>query len=447
MAFNKQYLIKEIQEQFLEDDGRRPWIVAFSGGKDSTTLLMLVWEAISGLNEIERKVRPIYVICNNTLVENPQVLKFVNAQLRIIQQRATEQGFPIVVEHTTPRLDDSFWVNLIGRGYPAPNNIFRWCTERLKISPTTQYIKEKVAQYGEAIILIGTRTDESSSRSASIRKHSIKGERLSKHPLPNAMAYAPIKDMTTKEVWSFLEFTKNPWTGDKNNELRTLYLNGSGGDCPIVMDVQTPSCGNSRFGCWVCTVVKRDRSMEALIDNGEDWMVTLMQVRDFLYETIDRSNEGYDADKYRMPIRRNKAEGVGPYWPKYRYEILVMVLKAQKAATIQDPTNQLISLQELSAIQIVWNRDHIYEYSVGDAYRAVFGDTVEFEDRSLEVDNERKLLRDICNDNPNDELLIQRLLSAQKNKGLLLRKHGLQNDIENILQEHVRPTFTKFENY
>ncbi|MDX5345742.1 MAG: DNA phosphorothioation system sulfurtransferase DndC, partial [Hymenobacteraceae bacterium] len=156
MAFNKRVLIAEIKEQYLEEDDGRPWIVAFSGGKDSTTLLMLVWEAMLDLNEVERKARTVYVICNNTLVENPQVLTFVNKQLDRIRESALEQGLPVIVDHTTPRLDDSFWVNLVGRGYPAPNNVFRWCTERLKISPTTQYIKEKISEHGEAIILLGT---------------------------------------------------------------------------------------------------------------------------------------------------------------------------------------------------------------------------------------------------------------------------------------------------
>ena len=447
MAFNKQELVSEICEQYLEEDGGRPWIVAFSGGKDSTTLLMLVWEALKRLTPIERKKRPVYVICNNTLVENPSVLKFVNKQLSAITEKAVEQELPIYVHHTVPRLDDSFWVNLIGRGYPAPNNMFRWCTERLKISPTTQYIKEKIADHGEVIILIGTRSDESSSRAASIKRHEVKGERLRNHPLPNAKAYAPIKDMTTSEVWTYLEMNKNPWTSDRNHELRTLYLNGSGGDCPIVMDTQTPSCGNSRFGCWVCTVVKRDRSMEALIDNGQDWMIPLMQVRDFLYETIDRQNEEYSPEKYRMPIRRNKSDGIGPYWPKYRYQILKMVLEAQKVASRESSDNQLITLQELSAIQILWNRDYIYEYSVSDAYQEVFGESFDFGHMALDIDNEKELLKQVCAANPDDVKLISRLLDAQKNKGLLLKKIGLQNDLESILQEHVRPTFTSFDNY
>lgn len=447
MAFNKKELISEIKAQFLEDDNRRPWIVAFSGGKDSTALLMLVWEAIAQLNEVERKTRQVYVICNNTLVENPRVLQFVNKQLNAVQQKSLELGMPLKVDQTTPQLENSFWVNLIGKGYPAPNNMFRWCTERLKISPTTQYIKDKISDYGEAVILIGTRSDESSARAASIKKHTIKGERLRNHPLPNAKAYAPIKDMTTDEIWTYLQLTPNPWMGDRNKELVTLYRDGNGGDCPIVMDIKTPSCGNSRFGCWVCTVVKRDRSMEALVDNGEEWMRPLIAIRDFLYKTIDRERENYVAEEYRMPMRRNKAEGIGPYWPKWRYHILKMVLDAQKVATQVDESNQLISLQELAAIQVIWNRDYIYEYSVSEAYQGVYGETVSFGQKVLDTDDEKKLLKEVCNGNDTDVMLINQLLKAQKTKGLMVKKSGLQNDIENILQEAVRPTFTNFEQY
>src|SRR5690606_37971293 len=107
MAFNKKELIEEIKEQFLEDDNRRPWIVAFSGGKDSTAMLMLVWEAIAQLNDIERKTREVYVICNNTLVENPRVLQFVNNHLRKIQEKSIELGLPFKVDHTTPQLENS----------------------------------------------------------------------------------------------------------------------------------------------------------------------------------------------------------------------------------------------------------------------------------------------------------------------------------------------------
>ena len=145
MAFNYADLKEDVKEQYLEEDGNRPWIVAFSGGKDSTMLLQIVWYALQELPR-ELLTRPIYVICNNTLVENPRILEFVDRQLKAIAKASVDQGLPIVVDQTTPQLEDSFWVNLIGKGYPAPNSMFRWCTERLKIRPTTLYIQNKISE-------------------------------------------------------------------------------------------------------------------------------------------------------------------------------------------------------------------------------------------------------------------------------------------------------------
>jgi hypothetical protein len=43
------------------------------------------------------------------------------------------------------------------------------------------------------------------------------------------------------------------------------YASASNGECPIQIDTSTPSCGNSRFGCWPCTVVDRDKASEGLL--------------------------------------------------------------------------------------------------------------------------------------------------------------------------------------
>ena len=458
MAFNHKELLKEIQDQYLENDDNRAWIIAFSGGKDSTTLLQLVWYAPERLQQDEPKrfegyPRPIHVICNNTLVENPQILKFVEKQLEAIQKAAAEQGLPFSVTQTTPKLEDSFWINLIGKGYPAPNNMFRWCTERLKISPTTKFIQDKISTYGEVIILLGTRSDESSTRAASIKRHEVKGSRLRNHVLPNAKVYDPIKDMTTDEVWMYLQQITNPWTKEKNKELVTLYLNGSGGDCPLVMDISTPSCGNSRFGCWVCTVVNRDKSMEALISNGEDWMIPLMQIRDFLSDTINRDHPEYAPEKYRMSVRRNGAKTLsedgeiihcGPYWPAVRKYILEELLKAQKIVQKHEADMKLISFQELVGIQVQWHRDFIFEYSVAEIYNKIFETSIVFEDEDDHSRIERETLQESCKTNPKDIRLIQNLLKAQRNKTLLIKKIGLQNDLEAILDENIDPKFTTY---
>jgi DNA sulfur modification protein DndC len=208
-----------------------------------------------------------------------------------------------MLKKTSPKLEDTFWVNLIGRGYPAPTSTFRWCTERLKINPTTRYIVDTLSEEGEAIILLGTRSDESSNGARSIKKHQRGTSRLRKHLLPNTFVYAPIKVVAIEELWQYLLQVPPPW-GDSNRKLITLYNNATGGDCPLVLDTSTPSCGQSRFGCWVCTVVKRDKSMDALIDNGEDWMEPLQDIRDILIE--------YRKPEYRETHRRNKMEGPGP---------------------------------------------------------------------------------------------------------------------------------------
>ena len=440
-------IINEITEQYLEEDNNRPWIIAFSGGKDSTLMLQLAWQALQTIPS-ELRNRKVYVICNNTLVENPSVIKYVDEILEKIQKGAVEQGMPITVDQTTPQLENTFWVNLIGKGYPAPNNMFRWCTERLKISPTTKYITDRISQHGEAVILIGTRSDESISRAKSIKKHEVKGTRLRAHPLPNANSYAPIKDVTTDELWEYLLQVKSPWGGD-NRKLIAMYNNASGGDCPLVIDIKTPSCGNSRFGCWVCTVVKRDKSMEAMIDNGDDWLIPLMEIRDFMVSTIDRSDpEKYKeiSRKYRMPLRRNKSNGVmndsnvGPYRPWVRHKILEQVLKAQKIIQETEPEQQLITHQELVAIQVLWNRDFIFKYNISDMYNEIYNKEVSFSNEK--IIEEKKILESVCKENPEDFELINNLLQAQKNKVLLVSKTGLQSDIDDLLEEQVDPTFT-----
>lgn len=169
MAMNIKFIEGEIIDQYLYDqNSTRPWIIGFSGGKGSTMLLQLVWSAVSKIEGFLRK-RKIYVICNDTLVENPKIVQNINSTLAKIQKAAAEQDLRIFVHQTTHRLEDTFWVKLIGKGYPAPNNTFRWCTDRLKINPTTQFILDKVNEKGEAVILLGTRSDESASRAKSIK--------------------------------------------------------------------------------------------------------------------------------------------------------------------------------------------------------------------------------------------------------------------------------------
>ena len=339
-------LLSEIREVYLGD--AIPWVIGFSGGKDSTTVLQMVFYALSELPK--RKLsKEIHVLSNDTLVENPAIVKRVNEQLKKIEVYGKSKLFNhkpqlFNVVRVTPKLEDTFWVNLIGKGYPSPNRWFRWCTERMKIAPTSNYIQTTVSKYGRAIIVLGTRKAESPNRAAAMENYN-NGERLRKHTLPNAFVYAPIADLSNNEVWSYLLQCPNPWDGS-NRKLLALYKNAcSGGECPFVIETGTQSCGNSRFGCWVCTVVARDRSMENFIDNGDSWMEELLDFRNWLCEIRQQTNQ-------YMPRRFESNAKFGPFLIRTRQEILDKLLKMQKHSPVE-----LITKNEIDYIHALLKKE------------------------------------------------------------------------------------------
>lgn len=430
-----QAVIDDIADQYLEKDRyNRPWIIGFSGGKDSTVLLTLTWLAMRQLqNKGKELTRNVYVVCNDTMVENPVIEEYVLKVLKKINEAVVEQNLPIKVFKTLPELEDSFWCLVIGKGYPVPNNAFRFCTEKMKIKPTSTFIEDKVASDGEAIVLIGTRRDESAQRARSIEKHEIKGHRLSKHPLnPNTYTYAPIKDLMLEEIWWIIQMIPSPW-GFDNNILFNIYKDASADDyeCPTMMtSTKQPSCGQSRFGCWVCTVVVEDKSMTALINNGVKWMKPLLDFRNRLVENRNKS-------EYRRDRRRNNQRAVddtghnqGNYTIEYRQQILKELLEVQKSTQQHRGSIELITQQELIAIQILWYRDGYFTPTVNDIYNNVYGYDIPNDQIPLD---ERILLEKSCKEESHYQL-IQELLALQKSKNLMMRKYGLQNDIEHQLE-------------
>ena len=273
-------VITKIMEEVvsLYEADQIPWVIGYSGGKDSTAVLQLVWLALANL-PAEKCTKPVYVISTDTLVENPVVALWVSKSLERMGVQAKKLGLPITAHRLTPATENTFWVNLIGRGYPAPRPKFRWCTERLKIMPSTEFISSVVQTHGEAILILGTRKAESIARARVMERYEAKRvrDRLSPNGnLPNSYVYTPVEDWTNDDVWMFLMQTKNPW-GYNNKDLLTMYQGATAdGECPLVVDTSTPSCGDSRFGCWVCTLVEKDKSMHAMIQNDQekDWMLT-----------------------------------------------------------------------------------------------------------------------------------------------------------------------------
>src|SRR5262249_39789432 len=190
----------EVRELYLADE--IPWVVGYSGGKDSSAVLQLVWLAIRKLPADERK-KPIHVISTDTLVEQPLVARWAETSPARMRQAAREQEMPVQPHKLTPEVANSFWVNLIGRGYPAPRQKFRWCTERLKIKPSNAFIRGVVQKYGEAILVLGTRKAESQKRAATIEKHATRQVRdrlRPKAPPPHSPLYTPHEDWNNEEA-------------------------------------------------------------------------------------------------------------------------------------------------------------------------------------------------------------------------------------------------------
>jgi len=439
-------IINELVDQYTyADQSERPWIIGFSGGKDSTVLLTLVWLA---LKKIRQELpypfqlrRPVYVVCNDTMVENPIITEYVDDVLIKIEQAARNQDLPILVQKTIPRIESTFWVNVLGKGYPVPNNAFRWCTDKLKIRPTSSFITEQVNKDGEAIILIGTRSEESATRSRSIKRHEIKGKRLTKHPNHhNTMVYSPIKELMLEEIWYIINTFPSPW-GYDNSKLFQIYANASADDyeCPtVVTDKSHSSCGQSRFGCWTCTVVKEDKSMSALIKSGEKWMQPLLEFRNKLEAERNISEN-------RLTTRRNGQHAVtedghnqGNYTPEYRAKKLRELLELQKKIQETKPFVELITNQELIAIQVYWYRDGIFDFKVGEIFARIYDRDIETENANIKNSIEKRLLKTVCKENEKDYELINNLLILQHSKTLLLTNYGLQNDIENRIESFVK---------
>lgn len=370
-------LSEQVRTLYMSDEV--PWVVGYSGGKDSTATLQLIWIAIAGLPE-EKRTKVIHVISTDTLVENPIIAGWVNASLETMQRSANELRLPFKPHRLMPELKDRFWVNMIGRGYPAPRPKFRWCTERLKISPSNTFIRDVVDEAGEVILALGTRKAESQVRAASIEHYSKDArEGLQRHgQLDRSWVYSPIVDWSNDDVWQYLMQTRNPW-GIDNKDLLGMYQGATAdGECPLVVDTSTPSCGDSRFGCYVCTMVTEDKSMRSMIanDSEKEWMLPLLQFRNkYLGNLNDRNVREFRRLNGSLLVHHGRLVH-GPYTQAYRATMLRALLVTQTVVNEHLPKGMnsldLISIDELQEIRRIWVED---KHEVEDLVPGIFEET------------------------------------------------------------------------
>jgi len=445
LARTVQALSDEIRELYLCDGV--PWVVGYSGGKDSSAVLQLVWNALREL-PADKRTKPVHVITTDTLVEQPLVVAWVDTSQARMRTAAAAQALPFTPHKLTPEVEDSFWVNLIGKGYPAPRQKFRWCTERLKIRPSNKFIRDMVRQNGEAILVLGTRKAESQARANRMNtQRTLRVREMLLRPnaaLPNSLAYTPIESWTNDDVWLYLMQVKNPW-GHDNKSLLGMYQGASeGGECPLVVDTTTPSCGTSRFGCWVCTVVDKDRSMEAMIKNDEEkvWMAPLLELRNELDKPDDRDRRDFRRMSGRVQLMGDGSTVVpGPYTKEWREHWLRRVLEAQQSANQEGPPEfrslQLITLEELHEIRRIWLYEkhefddalpRIYEEATGAKFPKS-GD----EGHGLRADD-WALLGEICGEDAAFFKLQVALLGVERRYRGMSRRAG----IFEVLEEQLR---------
>jgi len=448
-------LKQEVQELYLSDSV--PWVIGYSGGKDSTAVLQLVWLALSEL-DAERRTKPVHVISTDTLVENPIVSRWVQRSHASMKRTAEAESMPVQTHCLMPEIQDTFWVNLIGRGYPAPRNKFRWCTERLKIKPSNTFIRNMIHRNGEAILLLGIRKGESATRARHMSKHEKKAVRDRLAPnasMANCLIYTPIEDWSNDDVWAFLMRIPNPW-GFDNKQLLGMYQGASeDGECPLVVDTGTPSCGSSRFGCWVCTLVDQDKSMSAMVQNDseKEWMLPLLALRD---ELDFRGDEARIRERKRRDFRRlsgnvtyhvnvaGEAQLVhGPYRQDARAHWLRRVLQTQRWINVNGPDEvrheALITPSELHEIRRIWVIDkheiedllpQIYEEELEKAYPGPpMDDNLLFDGQIL------SLLKEVADNNELHFELVRNLLDVERQYRTMASRRGLFEGLERMIKQ------------
>ncbi len=434
-------LIEEIKYVYQSDD--RPWVIGYSGGKDSTTVVELVYKMMIQLPKNER-IKDVYIVSSDTMIENPLIKIYLSKMNEMLGQAAKRDKLPIHSCMVTPPANNTFWANVIGRGFPTPrmNGTFRWCTDRLKINPSGEFIQNLIKEKGkEVVVLLGVRKDESIARKRRIEGREIANRLLNRHEtITDAYVYNPIVELTTDDVWDILlklDGGKTPWGAD-NGELVQLYAGADSGECPFAGissgDGQKQSCGNSRFGCWVCTVVKEDKSLNGFIRSGHRELIPLADFRRWLMDQRDipknRETKRRNGTVYET---KNGEMGFGPFTWEARQMILRELLDKQKIMGYE-----LITVEELKAIDEIWDDElDLTRRTLVELYKDATGEKLPWYDYKEELLDSAiiELIKNYAKDYdvPYD-LIRNMLLVAYKNKNFSNPKI-MRESLEKLLKQ------------
>ena len=431
-------IINEIMYVYKHD--RRPWLIGYSGGKDSTLLVSVVFEAVRRLKKEER-TKKIYVVTSDTMVENPIVGRYMHKSSEAINKSSKEEGLNIESCIIYPDAEKSFWSLVIGLGYPTPEPPgFRWCTERLKILPMNKFVYDRIKENGEVVLLLGVRKDESLARNRSISSREIMGKLLVPHSdIENAYVYNPLTKVKNELVWEYLlrDDAKSPWGTDMKYLFNLYQGENLSEEQSVIGEIdknKIPVTGNSRFGCWCCTIVKEDKSLQNFINKGATELIPLRNFRNWLVSI--RQNPEYRDNKRRNGSVYEKSNGdlgLGPFKLSARRIILEKLLKLE----VETGFN-LISIEELKTIDKMWDYEgDLSRRMLVDTYYKVKKVKLPWDDYKTPLYDE-KTIKQIKNASEKNnipfELIAKLLLSIDKYK-FYTRGNKVQKDFDKILNQ------------
>ncbi len=430
-----------VQEMlFVYKHDNRPWLIGYSGGKDSSLLVSLVVETVSRIAPQER-TKKIFIVTSDTGVENPVVKRYMHYSSNKINEFSIKNNANIQADIIYPDVSQSFWSLVIGLGYPTPEPPgFRWCTERLKILPMNRYTNEIIDKYGEVVLLLGVRKAESLTRKRSITSREIEGKLLIPHnDIPKAYVYNPLTEIPNELVWEYLlkDNGISAW-GIDMKYLFSLYQGEAMGEEQSVIGQidkdKIPVTGNSRFGCWCCTIVKIDKSLQRFIDNGSTELIPLREFRNWLVSVRQdpefRDNKRRNGKVYQ---KANGEYGFGPFKMSARQEILRRLLTLQR-----DTGFELITNDELKMIDTIWDAEgDLSRRALVDIYYEVFGTRLswdEYKDALYDKDIIEELKK-ASNDAEIPFELVTKLIVMIGSKKYIAKSSQLKKEFDKLLNQ------------
>ena len=429
---------KEMELVYLHD--QRPWMIGYSGGKDSTLLCQLVFEMLESLPE-ENRWKPVYIVTSDTMVENPIVKTYMHKMSKAINEASTAKNLNVQAHIIDPEIRQTFWSLMIGLGYPTPEPPgFRWCTERLKINPSNAFTYDTIKKDGEIVILLGVRKAESAARSRSISSREIEGKLLTPHPqIAKAYVYSPLSEVRNENVWEYLlrGDGKSAWNTD-NHYLYNLYQGENlSEEDSVVGQVNKDNMkvtGNSRFGCWICTMVKEDKSLKNFIDHGASELIPLRDFRNWLVE-LRATPEARDYRRRNGSVYLTSSGeyGRGPFTMETRKEILKRLLQLEVETGFE-----LITLEELKMIDKLWEDEgDLSRRSLVEIYAEVKGQKLPWDNyRKAKYDEETiDLLHSLCAKYEVPFDLVSKLMISVDNSKFYTRSAVTAKNVERILNE------------